>query len=81
MASRLQEKCESDEMSRARLNQKILGIIFSGVLQLILSGIEDARRSRTLVNVPKFSAFIKYISAGTGVCVCVCVVPMYTYDL
>ena len=73
MVSRLQEKCGSEQASRAQLQQKILGIIFSGVLQLILSSIEDARRSRTLVNVPKFSAFIKYLSAGSGVCMCVCV--------
>ena len=64
--SRLTDLCESEESSRAALHQKILRIIFSGVLQLFLAAIEDARREAEPVNLPRFSAFIKYLSAGSG---------------
>lgn len=64
--SRLIDLCEGEESSRASLHQNILRIIFSGVLQLFLAAIEDARRQAEPVNLPRFSAFIKYLSAGTG---------------
>ncbi len=64
--SLLTDLCEGEESSRAALHQNILRIIFSGVLQLFLAAIEDARRQTEPVNLPCFSAFVKYLSAGTG---------------
>lgn len=62
----LTELCESREASRSSLHQNILGIIFSGTLQTILNAIEDSRREREMIHVPKFSAIIKYLSSGSG---------------
>ena len=45
---------------------EILGIIFAGILRMLLTSIEDARRNNMFINLPKFAAFMKYLSAGSG---------------
>jgi hypothetical protein len=66
MASRLIVLCESEETARSSLNQKILSIIFSGTLLMMLNSVENSRRDKDIINVPKFSTVIKYLSHGTG---------------
>lgn len=61
------EVCESEETSRGEQHQEILGIIFAGILRMLLTSIEDARRNNMFINLPKFAAFMKYLSAGSGV--------------
>ena len=58
--------CESEETSRGEQHQEILGIIFAGILRMLLTAIEDARRNNMFINLPKFAAFMKYLSAGSG---------------
>ena len=73
MADRLIVLCESEETARSSLNQKILGIIFSGTLLMMLNAIENSRRDKDIINVPKFSPIIKYLSHGSGIgweCAC-----------
>lgn len=62
------EVCEGGEASRGAQHQEILGIIFAGVLRMLLTAIEDARRNKMCIGLPKFAAFMKYLSAGTGMC-------------
>lgn len=66
MITELLEQCDTRESRRATHHQTILSIIFSGLLQMVLSNIEEARRSDYLITLPKFTAFIKYLSAGSG---------------
>ena len=56
----------SDMVARAELHTKILAIIFSGVLKLTLDSIEDSRRDREPVCIPKLAAFMQYLSTGSG---------------
>ena len=58
--------CESEESGRGQQHQEILGIIFAGILRMLLTAIEDARRNNMFINLPKFAAFMKYLSAGSG---------------
>ena len=64
--SDLVDVLESGESSRGAQHQEILGIIFAGILRMLLTAIEDARRNKMFVNLPRFAAFMKYLSAGTG---------------
>ena len=57
---------QSDKQTDAERNQKIIRIIFAGVMEMILTGIENGRRDASPLYVPKFSAFVKYLSAGSG---------------
>ena len=66
MITELLEQCDTRESRRATHHQTILSIIFSGLLQMVLANIEEARRSNYLITLPKFTAFIKYLSAGSG---------------
>ena len=62
------EVFESDEAGRGDQHVEILGIIFAGILRMLLTAIEDARRNNMFINLPKFAAFMKYLSAGSGTC-------------
>ena len=67
VACALMDQMQSDKQTDAERNQKIIRIIFAGIMEMILTGIEDSRRARTPLFVPKYSAFVKYLSAGSGV--------------
>ena len=72
------EICESEETSRGEQHQEILGIIFAGIMRMLLTAIEDARRNKMFINLPKFAAFMKYLSAGSGeLCTMSC--DLYTF--
>ena len=60
------DQIQSDKRMDAERNQKIIRIIFAGVMEMILTGVEDSRRERSALYVPKFSAFVKFLSAGSG---------------
>ena len=70
MACALTDQIHPDKLTDAERNQKIIRIIFAGIMEMILTGIEDSRRAWTPLYVPKFSAFVKYLSAGSGVWGC-----------
>ena len=50
--------------TKAAQNSRILAIIFSGVLQLLLSGIEEARHTNQIPCLPQLQVFINFISRG-----------------
>ena len=72
VAQKLMVLCESEETARSSLHQKILSIIFSGTLLTLLNAVEQSRRERDTINIPKFSPIIKHLSSSRGVCVHVC---------
>ena len=45
-------------------SNKIMAIIFGGVLQLLMAEIEDTRRSQRLPCIPLLSSFVSFISFG-----------------
>ena len=53
-------------VKRAEQHTKMLAVIFSGVLKLTLDSIEDSRRDREPVCVPRLAAFMQYLSTGSG---------------
>ena len=54
--------CEPKKM--AAQNSQTLGIIFMGVLKLILTEVEDARRLQTLPLTPRLACLIQFLSSG-----------------
>ena len=54
--------CEPKKM--AAQNSRTLGIIFMGVLKLILTEVEDARRLQTLPFTPRLACLIQFLSSG-----------------
>ena len=60
------ELIQSEKHMEAERNQKIIRIIFAGIMEMILTGVEDSRREASPLYIPKFSAFVKYLSAGSG---------------
>ena len=69
VAFAVMDQIQSDKRMDAERNQKIIRIIFAGVMEMILTGVEDSRRERSALYVPKFSAFVKFLSAGSGTCI------------
>ena len=56
------ELCEPKKV--AAQNSQTLGIIFMGVLKLILTEVEDARRLQTLPFTPRLGCLIQFLSSG-----------------
>ena len=54
--------CEPKKV--ATQNSRTLGIIFMGVLKLILTEVEDARRLQTLPFAPRLACLIQFLSSG-----------------
>ena len=66
VAFAMMELIEANKLTEAERNQKIIRIIFAGMMEMMLNSVEDSRRSWSPLFVPKFSAFVKYLSAGSG---------------
>ena len=62
----MNELIEANKLTEAERNQKIIRIIFAGMMEMMLNSVEDSRRAWSPLFVPKFSAFVKYLSAGSG---------------
>ena len=73
--------CGSEMVARAELHTRILATIFSGVLKLTLDAIEDSRRDRESVCIPKLAAFMRYMSTGSGEVAVLLGVRLAEYDL
>ncbi|CAI8007075.1 Cullin-9, partial [Geodia barretti] len=66
VAFAMNELIEANKLTEAERNQKIIRIIFAGMMEMMLNSVEDSRRAWSPLFVPKFSAFVKYLSAGSG---------------
>ena len=65
LVQELMEKLKGEELdTKVSQSNKIMVIIFEGVLQLLMAEIEETRRSQQLPSIPQLSSFVRFISSG-----------------
>lgn len=61
----LLDKLKSEELdAKVAQSNKIMAIIFGGVLQLLMAEVEETRRNQQLPCIPQLSSLVRFISLG-----------------